>query len=82
MEYGVRGRNVTLVERRVPWEPVTPDEEWTSRPVAQLRYSHDGWLLYWPDRNARWHLVDDVPAARSVVPLLDALDDPRRVLLG
>ncbi|MEU4225555.1 hypothetical protein AB0F17_14770 [Nonomuraea sp. NPDC026600] len=27
-------------------------------------------------------MVDDVPAARSVVPLLDALDDPRRALLG
>jgi hypothetical protein len=40
------------------------------------------WHLWWPDRNTRWHLVEDVPTSVSVVPLLEALDDPRRALLG
>lgn len=35
-----------------------------------------GWRLYELDRNTRWHLVDDVPTATSVVPLLEAVDDP------
>jgi hypothetical protein len=75
---------VTLVERRVPWDaPHTPyGEEWTARPVAQLRYGQGTWRLWWPDRNTHWHLIEDVPASAGVPPLLDALDDPRRGLLG
>jgi hypothetical protein len=38
--------------------------------------------MYWPDSNTRRHLVDDVPAATSVVPLLEAVDDPRRAFHG
>jgi hypothetical protein len=56
--------------------------QWTARPLARLRHSATGWRLYWPDRNTRWHLVDDVPTATSVVPLLDAVDDPRRAFHG
>lgn len=84
MEYQVRGATVTLVERRVPWN--APGTEcgpaWTTRPVAQLRRTPQGWRLFWPDRRTRWHLVDDVPGSPSVIPLLEALDDPRRALLG
>lgn len=84
MQYQVRAANVTLVERRVPWDAMdTPfGDEWTAQPVAQLRYDGGTWRLWWPDRNTRWHLVEDVPASDSVVPLLEALDDPRRALLG
>lgn len=35
---------------------------------ARLRHGAVGWRLYWPDRNTRWHLVADVPAATSVGP--------------
>jgi hypothetical protein len=84
MEYRVRGATVTVVERRVPWD--APGTEfgpaWTTRPVAQLRRTPPGWRLFWPDRRTRWHLIDDVPASPSVIPLLEALDDPRRALLG
>jgi hypothetical protein len=75
---------VILVERRVPWDaPDTPfGPQWTARPLARLRHSAAGWRLYWPDRNTRWHLVDDVPAATSVMPLLEAVDDPRRAFHG
>jgi hypothetical protein len=83
MEYEARGRSVTIVERRVPWDDPSADgAAWTSRSVAQLRHASDGWRLYWPDRNTRWQLVDDVPAAPSVMPLLETVDDPGRVFLG
>ncbi|MCW2913307.1 MAG: hypothetical protein JWN52_1375 [Actinomycetia bacterium] len=84
LEYEVRGTTLIIVERRVPWDAQDTEygPEWTARPVAQLRHSAQGWRLYWPDRNTRWHLVDDVPAAASVVPLLEAIGDPRRAFLG
>ena len=84
MQYRVRAATVTLVERRVPWDaPGTPfGPEWTARPVAPLRLDHGQRRLWRPDRNSRWHQVEDVPASVSVVPLLEALDDPRRALLG
>lgn len=84
MEYRVRAATVTLVERRPPWDAMTTPygDGWTARPVAQLRLTQGAWRLWWPDRNTRWHLVEDVPASASVVPLLEALDDPRRALLG
>ncbi len=73
-----------LVERRVPWDAPNAQfgRHWTARPLARLRHSTAGWRLYWPDRNTRWHLVNDVPAAASVVPLLEAVDDPRRAFHG
>lgn len=84
LEYRVRAATVTLVERRVPWNAADTSygDDWTARPVAQLRFAQGAWRLWWPDRNTRWHLVKDVPASVSVVPLLEALDDPRRALLG
>jgi DUF3024 family protein len=83
MEHEVRGHSVTIVERRAPWDDPSADgTEWTSRSVAQLRCAAEGWRLYWPDSNTRWHRVDDVPAAPSVVPLLEAIDDPGRAFLG
>jgi hypothetical protein len=36
------------------------------------------WRLFWPDRNARWHLLEDVMAESSPGPLLAAIDDPGR----
>jgi Protein of unknown function (DUF3024) len=64
----------------VPWD--APDTQfgpqWTTFPLSRLRHSAAGWRLYWPDRNTPWHLVKDVPAATSVVPLLETVV-PRRV---
>jgi hypothetical protein len=46
LEHQTHGHTVTIVERRAPWKPgYCP--EWTSRPVAQLRDSANGWRLYW-----------------------------------
>jgi Protein of unknown function (DUF3024) len=84
LEHHIRGHDVILVERRVPWDaPDTPfGPHWTTRPLARLHHSTVGWQLYWPDRNSRWHLVDDVPTATSVALLLEAVDDPRRAFHG
>jgi hypothetical protein len=77
LEHQTHGHTVTIVERRAPWKPEY-GREWTSRPVAQLRHSANGWRLYWPDRDTRWHVVHDVPATTNVTPLLEVIDDPGR----
>jgi hypothetical protein len=50
----------------------------TRRATAPLRHSANGWRLYWPDNNSRWHLIHDVPTAENVAPLLEVIDDPAR----
>jgi hypothetical protein len=84
LEHQVCGHDVVVVERRVPWDaPDTPfGPQWTGRRLARLRHSAAGLRLYWPDRNTRWHLVADVPAATSVVAPVEAVDDPRRAFHG
>ena len=80
VSFRIRGRSVTIVERRPPWR-ADFGPEWSSRPVAQLRWTPspdagDGgsWRLYWADRNNRWHLVPDVAPAGAPGPLLDFID--------
>ncbi|TDQ05307.1 DUF3024 domain-containing protein [Labedaea rhizosphaerae] len=46
--------------------------------MAQLRYDGTRWRLYWPDRNTRWHLLQDVPAHTSPAALLEVIDEPNR----
>jgi hypothetical protein len=77
VEHTVRGSNVTILEVRPPWrEDFGP--EWTRRPIAQLRHDGTRWWLYWPDRNTRWHLLQDIPAQTAPAPLLDVIDEPGR----
>ena len=48
-------RHLAIVERRAPWrEDIHP--EWTSFPIARLRYTiaDKTWTLYWRDRNLRF----------------------------
>jgi hypothetical protein len=74
LEHTIRGNSITIVERRAPWsEHVGP--EWTSLPVAQLRYDDGLWTLHAADRNGRWFLYDDVRPAPGVGPLLTEIDD-------
>jgi len=87
VEHQVQGRTVTIVERRPPWSPAL-GPEWTTMPVAQLRYAPPRptggrWRLYWADRNRRWHLLDDVLPAATPAPLLAELDtDPTGIFWG
>ena len=76
IEHGVRGKAITIVERRPPWREDF-GQEWSSTKVAQLRYDGGMWTLYCPDSNGRWWLYDDVPPARDVAPLLAAIDEDR-----
>lgn len=84
MEYRVRaatvtrGRTAGALERR--GHPVWRRLDGAAGRTAAL--CAGSMALWWPDGNTRWHLVDDVLASASVVPLLEALDDPRRALLG
>jgi Protein of unknown function (DUF3024) len=87
VEHRVRGRTVTIVEQRPPWSS-TLGPEWTTMPIAQLRYAPPPpaggrWRLYWADRNSRWHLMDDVAPATTPAPLLAELDaDPTGIFWG
>jgi hypothetical protein len=78
IECARRGKAVTIVERRPPWNPDFGSERSTSK-VAQLRYDDSAgmWSLYWPDRNGRWHHYDEILPSRTVEPLLAVIEaDP------
>lgn len=78
IEVDTRGWTVTILECRAPWrEDFGP--EWTRFPVARLKYdpAHEDWVLYWRDRNTRWHLYDLVKPARHVDALLAEIDADR-----
>ena len=84
MEVAVRGTAVTIVERRPPWR-ADLDTEWSSFPIAQLRFdpARAEWRLYWRDRNLRWHQYDRIAAASHVDPLLAEIDaDPTTIFWG
>ncbi len=76
VEHGVRGKAITIVERRPPWREDF-GQEWSSTKVAQLRYEGGMWTLYCSDSNDRWWLYDDIPPARDVAPLLAAIEEDR-----
>lgn len=54
-------------------------------PIAQFRYDvgSDRWTLYWPDRNSRWHLDDNVDPSPDIATLLAEVDrDPTGIYWG
>ena len=75
---------VTIVERRAPWRPDF-GPEWTTGPVARLRYVHKyrHWTLLWRDRNERWHRYDRVEPTADVTVLLGEIEqDPTCIFWG
>jgi hypothetical protein len=74
IEPTVRGKAITIVERRPPWREDF-GAEWSTTRVAQLRYDGRLWTLYCSDSNDRWWLYDHAPPADRVAPLLGALDE-------
>jgi DUF3024 family protein len=59
--------------------------EWTSFPIARLRYPTVGksWTLYWRDRNLRFHLYDLLAPSNRVGDLLNEIDrDPTCIFWG
>ena len=85
LEYEFRGDAVTLIERRVPWQPGMEGEPWTRMPIARFRYEEkiERWTLFWPDRNTRWHIDDGIGPAPDLAPLLLQVDrDPTGIYWG
>jgi hypothetical protein len=82
IESTVRGKTVTIVERRPPWNGV--GEQWTSQGVARMRYDPDSsaWARYWSDSNGRFHLYDMIEPG-PVSSLLDEIErDPTCIFWG
>lgn len=84
VEADVSSTAVTIVEARAPWrEDYGP--QWTRGGVARLRYvsKRKHWVLYWRDRNQRWHLYDLLEPSPDVLVLLDEIDrDPTSIFWG
>jgi hypothetical protein len=82
MSFRIRANNVTLLEERPAFmEP----ERWLDIPVAQFRFRPEDatWMLYWPDRNSRWHEYDDVDPTDALDDLLREVDkDPTGIFWG
>ncbi len=74
----------TIIERRAPCRP-DYGPEWTTAPVARLRYtiSRRHWTLYRRDRNFRWHRYAYLEPSADVTVLLDEIDsDPTGIFWG
>ena len=59
--------------------------EWTSFPIARLRYTaaDKSWTLYWRDRNLRFHIYDLLAPSNRVDDLLNEIDrDPTCIFWG
>jgi len=84
VECEIAPRHLTVVERRAPWrEDFGP--EWTSFPIARLRYTAATrlWTLFWRDRNLRFHAYDLLAPSPNVEDLLAELDrDPTCIFWG
>ncbi|WP_456341009.1 DUF3024 domain-containing protein [Streptomyces mirabilis] len=75
----VRGSTAVITEARAPWDGVW---QWTSRRVARLRRTDEGWQVDGADRNGRWYPCDHLPAVPSLDEALTVLDDPRHASWG
>ena len=53
--------------------------EWSSQPIAQLRFSGSklSWTLFWPDRYACWHRYPHIQAGTVEDMLIEIETDPR-----
>jgi hypothetical protein len=84
VECEVGSQHLTIVERRPPGR-ADFGPEWTSFPIARLRYTaaSKSWTLYWRDRNLRFHLYDLLAPSRTVEDLLAEVDrDPTCIFWG
>jgi hypothetical protein len=84
VEYGLRGKTVTIYECRPPWRPDL-GTDWTRQPVAQLRYDPEDhhWRLYCADRSSRWHYYDLTDPSPDINELIEEInDDPTGIFWG
>ncbi|MGH3116531.1 MAG: DUF3024 domain-containing protein [Gaiellales bacterium] len=84
VEHRVRGRTVTIVEHRPPWN-LALGPEWTDTPQARMKYDEQtkGWTLYWFDRNSRAHRYELLEPDQPIERLLAEYDqDPTCIFKG
>ena len=84
VECEIATRHSTIVERRLPWRPEL-GPEWTSFPVARLRYSASTkrWALNLRDRHLRFRLYDRLPPSPSVEVFQEKIEsDPTCMFWG
>ncbi len=80
----MRGRTVTIVERRPPWDSELPPE-WMELPQARMKYDEQsrGWTLYWFDRNSKAHRYDLLEPDQPIERILAEYDqDPTGIFKG
>lgn len=82
VEFGVRGKAVTIYECRPPWDD--DGSEWTRQPIGQLRYDPQDqrWRLFWADRNDRWHAYEMLGPAGIKRVLTELDSDPTCIFWG
>jgi hypothetical protein len=81
-DFVVTPQAVLLVERRPHFERKS---EWITHEVAKFRFvKNQGlWVLYWPDRNGRWHQYEGLaPASRFDVLMREVERDPTCIFFG
>jgi hypothetical protein len=77
------GPRVTIYEERPPWD--RRGDSWTRGGVARFRYStkESHWILYWSDRNGRWHEYEPLgPVANFDEALAEVERDPTCIFWG
>jgi hypothetical protein len=68
--------DVTIVERRAPWDVDLVGPEWSRKPIARLRYDGEHeWTLWWADRSSRFRLYDRVAPSVRLPELLEEVEN-------
>jgi DUF3024 family protein len=82
LDVTTRGKHVAVHECRPAWRGAPG--EWTSMPVAQLRYEGNGtWTLYFGDRYSKWTMYLELDPRIPIDVIIKELeDDPTGVFWG
>jgi hypothetical protein len=81
-DFVVGPQAIVLLERRPHFERPS---EWLTHEVAKFRFvkRHGFWVLYWPDRNGKWHEYEGVSPVRGFEVLLREVErDPTCIFWG
>jgi hypothetical protein len=75
LEFKGRGNDLSLIERRVPWDD--SEGEWTSRRIALFRWDPTTatWILKWANRHDKWLEYPDLPPVGDIAIAIKEVDD-------
>lgn len=82
LKFRFEGNSVFLFEHRPPWDN---REDWIEIPVAKFRYfvGRQEWVLFWRDRNEKWHRYELIaPSPSFEDPLAEVDSDPTCIFWG